>query len=67
MIDVEGIACASAGSQTIFSLDEDGNGSLLVSFDIGNKIVVLVARAFWCTGRFSKELVDFLLFYMATL
>ena len=37
MIDVEGIACTSAGSRTIFSLDEDDNGSLLVSVDVGNQ------------------------------
>ena len=52
MIDVEGIACTSAGSRTIFSLDEDDNGFPLMSVDVGNKLVVLVARAFWCTGRF---------------
>ena len=67
MIDVEGIACTSAGSRTIFSLDEDDNGSLLVSVDVGNQLVVLVARAFWCTGRFSKGLVDCVLFSIANL
>ena len=67
MIDVEGIACTSSGSRTIFSLDEDDNGFLLVSVDVGNKLVVLVARAFWCTGRFSKGLVNSVLFTMVNL
>ena len=58
MIDVEGIACTIAGSRTIFSLDEDDNRSPLVSVDASNKLVVLVAIAFWCTGRCSKGLVD---------
>ena len=62
VIDIEGIACTSAGSRTIFSHDEDDNGSLPVSVDVGNKLVVLVARAFWCTGRFSTGLVDCVLF-----
>ena len=62
VIDVEGIACTIAGSLRIFSLDENDNGSLLVSVGVGNKVVVLVARAFWCTGRFSKGLVDCVLF-----
>ena len=63
MIDVEGIVCTSARSRTIFSLDKDDKGSLLVSVDVGNKVVVLVTRAFWCTGRFSKGLVDCVLFF----
>ena len=67
MIDVEGIAYTSAGSRTIFSLDEDGNGSLLVSVDVDDKLVALVARALWCTGRFSKGLIDCVLFSMANL
>ena len=46
MIDVEGIACTSARSQTIFSLDEDEEGSILVSIYVANERVVLVVRAF---------------------
>ena len=55
MIDVEGIACKSARSQTIFSLDEDEEESLLVSVDVGNKLVILVTRAFLCTDRLAKN------------
>ena len=48
---------------TIFSLDEDDKGSLLVSVNVGNKLVVLVARAFWCTGKFSKRIGRLCTFY----
>ena len=58
MIDVEGIARTSAGSQTVFSLGEDEEGSHPMSIDVGNELVVLNVRAFWCAGGFSKGLVD---------
>ena len=67
VIDAEGIACTSAGSRTQFSLDEDEDGLIQVSVDVGNKLVVIVSRAFWCTGRFSKGLVDCVLFNMVNL
>ena len=42
MIDVEGIACTSPRSLTIFSLDGDEEGSILVSvYDLMNVLFLL--------------------------
>ena len=66
LTDVEGIAFISAWSGTTFSVDEDDKGIILVSVDAGNELVVLVMRAFWCTGKFAR-FANCLLFDMVNL
>ena len=45
-MDVEGISCTSTWSWTIFSLDENDEGIVVTSVDVGNKVIVFVVRAF---------------------